>query len=79
MNRDLLHPISDEDRAAYERDGAVCIRGQFDAEWIEHMRTACERDMTAAQGRVRDVTDEDGSGRFYSCLTSAPMAPINRI
>lgn len=66
MNRDLLQAISDEDRAAYERDGAVCIRGQFDAEWIERMRAACERDMAAAQGRVRDVTDDDGSGRFYS-------------
>lgn len=65
MNRDLLRPITDDERATYERDGVVCIRGQFDQSWIDRMRTACERDMTAAKGRMAEILDKDGPGRFY--------------
>ena len=30
--------IGDADVADYDRDGVVCLRGQFDARWIERMR-----------------------------------------
>ncbi|MDX2223121.1 MAG: phytanoyl-CoA dioxygenase family protein [Rhodospirillaceae bacterium] len=43
MNRHPLQPITDDDRAAYARDGAVCLRGMFDAGWIARMRAAAER------------------------------------
>jgi len=35
MNRSPLRPITDEDRAAYQRDGAVCLRQVFDQDWID--------------------------------------------
>lgn len=66
MNDDLLSPITDQQRADYERDGVVCIRGQFDQEWIDRMRAACERDMAASEGRVREIENEDGDATFYS-------------
>lgn len=66
MNDDLLSPITDEQRADYERDGVVCIRNQFDGEWIDRMRIACERDMAASEGRVTEVANEDGDATFYS-------------
>ena len=66
MNDNPLQPIPDDARATYERDGAVCIRGQFGAEWIDRMREACERDMAAGKGRARDIPNDDGSARFYS-------------
>jgi hypothetical protein len=30
----LQHPISEADIHTYERDGVVCIRGQFDADLL---------------------------------------------
>ncbi len=65
LNQASLHTVTDEQRVAYERDGVVCIRGQFDQEWIDRMRTACERDMAEAKGRMAEILDEGGSGRFY--------------
>ncbi|MCB2107608.1 MAG: phytanoyl-CoA dioxygenase family protein [Rhodobacteraceae bacterium] len=50
MNKHPLHPITAENRAAYERDGVVCLRGMFDTEWIERMRAAAER-VIADPGR----------------------------
>ncbi len=43
MNKHPLHPITDEDRLAYQSDGVVCLRGMFDAEWVTRMRAAAER------------------------------------
>jgi len=37
--------ISEADRAAYERDGVVCIRGAFSADWLDFLA-----------GRVMDAT-----------------------
>ncbi len=37
MNRSPLHPITDADIRTYEEDGVVCLRGQFDADWIARM------------------------------------------
>lgn len=41
MNRTPLNPITGKDIETFERDGVVCLRGQFDADWIKRMRTAC--------------------------------------
>ena len=34
FNRQPVRPITAEDRATYERDGVVCLRGVFDPDWI---------------------------------------------
>ena len=47
LNRRPLLRIDDAERAAYDRDGVVCLRGQFDAEWIDFMRGWVERAMAA--------------------------------
>lgn len=65
MNRHLIKQITTEEKAAYDRDGVVCIRGQFDEEWIIRMRNACTNDMAESKGRVREVYDEEGPGHFY--------------
>ena len=46
MNRELLHPIEDHEIATYETDGAVCIRAQFDRDWVQLMHEACIRAMS---------------------------------
>lgn len=34
--------ITEQDVQRYEQDGAVCLRGLFDASWVERMRAAVE-------------------------------------
>jgi hypothetical protein len=39
------HPagrVSEEQRAEYARDGAVCIRGAFSPDWIERLRACAD-------------------------------------
>ena len=65
-----------EQRAAYERDGYVMIRGLFDAEEAGMMRTAIEQDP---QLRDRTVTFEHeqtmpevGHGGSGYCCAAGP-------
>lgn len=43
MNRSPLRPISDADREAYQRDGAVCLRQVFDRDWIDLLLPIAQR------------------------------------
>ena len=54
MNRDILHPITEAQIQQYEEDGAICVRGQFDAEWCSHMLNVCEAN-----------NEPDDPGHFY--------------
>jgi hypothetical protein len=40
MNRSPLRKIREEDIQAYETDGAVCLRGMFDQDWVQRMHAA---------------------------------------
>src|SRR3984893_9441479 len=68
MNTAPLHRITDEDRARFAEDGAVCLRGMVDEEWLARMRAAVDRVMDAdhALARRREVTKALGgtTGRF---------------
>lgn len=66
MNRTLARPITEDDIAAYERDGAVCLRQMFDAEWVARMREASLRFMESRQGRMRTVKKPGEDAEFYS-------------
>ena len=60
-----LRAISDDEVAAYERDGAVLLRGLFDLEWIELLAEAVEADKAAPGPMVRYNTPPGGSGEFF--------------
>jgi ectoine hydroxylase-related dioxygenase (phytanoyl-CoA dioxygenase family) len=60
-----LRGISDDEVAAYERDGAVLLRGLFDLEWIELLAEAVEADKAAPGPMVRYNTPPGGSGEFF--------------
>lgn len=66
MNRRPLAPITDDEIAAYERDGIVCLRGAFDSGWIDFMGDAVDRAM-AAPGTHGEEYARDG-GRFFGDL-----------
>ena len=69
MNNTPLNRITDNDRARFAADGAVCLRGMFDQDWIARMGIAVNRVMDAehALARKREVTAALGgtSGRFH--------------
>jgi ectoine hydroxylase-related dioxygenase (phytanoyl-CoA dioxygenase family) len=54
-----------EQRANFETDGAVCIRGAFGDEWVERMRAATDRSMTTPGEQTREYQTNPG-GRFHA-------------
>ena len=65
MNREPLHAIDEAAIAAYEADGAVCIRGQFDPDWVRFMHAASVRMMTDPDVKMREVDDADDPGYYF--------------
>ncbi len=65
MNRETIHPIDEAAIAQYNADGAVCIRGQFDRDWVGLMHDACVRMMTDPKARMREVDDSDDPGYYF--------------
>jgi ectoine hydroxylase-related dioxygenase (phytanoyl-CoA dioxygenase family) len=57
-------PVSAADIEAYQRDGAVVVRGAF-REWIERLRDGVERNMREPGiYATENVKPEEGTGRF---------------
>ena len=57
--------IAGSDVAAYARDGVVCLRGQFDARWVERLRAAIERDLAAPGPHATNFAEGSSAGRFF--------------
>ena len=57
--------ISDHDVAAYERDGVVCLRRQFDARWIERLRGAIECDLASPGPNAANFAEGSSAGKFF--------------
>lgn len=86
----LRHPISGEDVLAYDRDGVVCIRGQFDPALVEKALALCVDHSTEAAPSLVAADDADGGpGRtivsshmartrpgFMELATESPAAEI---
>jgi ectoine hydroxylase-related dioxygenase (phytanoyl-CoA dioxygenase family) len=69
VNKHPLNPIPQEAVETFRREGAVCIRGLLDQEWIEHLRQAVERalEMADKNPRARNIAAEVGKpGRFHN-------------
>jgi ectoine hydroxylase-related dioxygenase (phytanoyl-CoA dioxygenase family) len=57
--------ISEDDIAAYQRDGSVVIRGAF-TDWVERLRDGVERNMREpGPTATENVKPEEGAGRFF--------------
>ena len=61
-------PVSDEDVAAFRRDGVVCLRGVFGSAWCRLLHEAAMESMNSGRGRVREPRLSEGQGRFYSSV-----------
>ena len=69
LNRKLLHPITEAEKITYGEDGVVCIRQQFDKEWVDWMYAVCTaNDVTP--GGARSVQDDDDDPGLFVAATN---------
>lgn len=61
MNRTIPRPISDDEIAAYHRDGVVMLQDVFDHGWIDVLRQGLSAHLDRPTERAR-VWDRDASG-----------------
>jgi ectoine hydroxylase-related dioxygenase (phytanoyl-CoA dioxygenase family) len=67
-------PVREEDVAAFERDGVVCLRGVIPRAWLERMTDPVERELAAAHSadltemarRMDGGSGNGGTGRFVA-------------
>ncbi len=57
--------IEEKEIAAFERDGAVCLRGLFAVSWLESLAAGVERNFEAPGPDATFYTPEGGPGGFY--------------
>ncbi len=65
-NAHPLREITADEIETYNRDGIVCLRGLFSAEWVELLRQAADLSMSKPSEMAIELADELGAdGRFY--------------
>jgi len=74
MNAHPLAAITDTQVDAFWRDGVTCLRGLFDAEWIEHMRAAVEDDLAHPGPLAREYANQKGQ-RFLGDIGAWAVKP----
>lgn len=57
--------VTHTDAAAYQSDGVVCLRRQFDADWIERLRAAIERDIAHPGPSATNFAEGSTPGTFF--------------
>lgn len=61
----LKRPVSEAEKAAYDRDGAAIVKGVIPDEWVDYMRDAVTRVMERSDPSSQNYAD-DGDPRFFS-------------
>ncbi len=56
--------VTEADITAYERDGAVCLRGVF-ADWVDTIAAGIERNMAEPGEYAAENLQDGDSGRFF--------------
>jgi len=64
MRQDLPREITEDERATFWRDGVVCLRKMFDADWIERMQHAVD-EAIANPGPMSLELDQGLAGKFH--------------
>ncbi len=75
LGTDPLRPVTAADVEAFERDGVVCLRQVFDADWCRLLHAAAMEAMESGRGRVREPQLAAGKGRFYSSVYQSDQDP----
>lgn len=61
----LVRRVTEEERLAYERDGAVVLKGIVPFEWVDYMREAVNRLLERSDPSSQNYADE-GEPRFFA-------------
>jgi ectoine hydroxylase-related dioxygenase (phytanoyl-CoA dioxygenase family) len=75
MNRRPKHAIDAKDIADYRRDGAVCLRDQFDEDWLALLREQTECAMTTPGPNAEEYTQLGKPGRYFGDLDLSQRWP----
>ena len=76
MTKPLTHPITEGEILAYERDGVVCIRGQFDTTTVESALALCIDHISGSAPNIHKADDPGGGpGRTISSNHMARSNP----
>lgn len=70
--------LGEADIAAYERDGAVCLRGAFGPEWLELAARGIERNTSSPGHRFRYYGGDAVKGGFFQDSCSWRRIPEYR-
>lgn len=62
---DAASLVTSEVAEAYERDGAVCIRGLFSEEQIEELTQRIEENLKNPSPRAKVASQPDDPGWFF--------------
>lgn len=60
MASSLIRPITDAEIEEFEAVGAICLRGAFDAHWVQRMRTAIDEALADPGPIVVERQDDGG-------------------
>ena len=64
MSDDPLTLVTDDELAAYCRDGAVCLRGLFRG-WVEPLAAGIERNIAEPGPMAQHYTDQSEPGQYF--------------
>ena len=73
----LRHPIAEEEILAYERDGVVCIRDQFDADTVENALQVCLDHFNSGSKTLVQAGDGDGGTGLTTVSTHMALSLIH--
>jgi hypothetical protein len=72
MNVHPASPIDEAEVDAFCRVGAACMRGLFDADWVEHMRAAVEDDLAHPGPLAREYAKQGGRLLGQAAISVTP-------
>ena len=70
--------VSGDDKAAFVRDGAVCIRGLFSADELARAARGIERNLSAPSASARVASPADDPGFFFQDFCNWQRIPEYR-
>jgi ectoine hydroxylase-related dioxygenase (phytanoyl-CoA dioxygenase family) len=67
----LRSPVTESDIAAYERDGAVCLRKAFEPHWLQTIAAGIDKELAAPGPGFIEQQAPDRPGRFVTDYCAA--------
>lgn len=65
MNTQLPMPVTEQDKLTYDRDGIVCLRGMFDAQWVDYLRELVDENIQSPSDMSKDINEKNATGFFF--------------